>query len=276
VDKAKILADNIKFHNYIADNYDDLHSSEFFISSNQERLDKLICNFASMCKGERFLDVGCGTGHLSKIANRHFKMCVGVDISEAMLKKARSSINNLAFADILQLPFKEDSFDMIGCHSVLHHLSDPVLFVKIAYRLLRPGGILFTDYDLNALSPKYFPTIVRLRRTLFRVFPFSIIKGGLYKYYNYKKPDNQRAKKIEKIKKSDSELQRLWAQSNIQHSENKGFNPYELKSILSEAGFRQTNVFVYVYDGLRDRVSERKVNFLTSRIYPLIYTYSIK
>ena len=43
-------------------------------------------------------------------------------------------------ADICNLPFEDDEFDMILCNHVLEHIPDDITAMKEMYRLLKPGG----------------------------------------------------------------------------------------------------------------------------------------
>jgi SAM-dependent methyltransferase len=46
-------------------------------------------------------------------------------------------------ADASDLPFEDASFDAVICSELLEHVEDPLLVVREAYRVLKPGGILF-------------------------------------------------------------------------------------------------------------------------------------
>src|SRR5690606_3253578 len=85
--------------------------------------------------GQSLLDVGCGPGNLTiDLANRVAPgKVVGVDLSEVVLEDARrdaaaAQVTNVEFqvADAYELPFEDDSFDVVHAHQVLQHLSDPI------------------------------------------------------------------------------------------------------------------------------------------------------
>lgn len=67
------------------------------------------------------LDVGCGNGyfsyHLSKLCH-----VTGVDFSEKML--AMNPIRHKAVMDANSLRFADESFDVVFCHALLHHVDD--------------------------------------------------------------------------------------------------------------------------------------------------------
>lgn len=91
----------------------------------------------------RILEVGCGTGYwLTALAGRASTV-VGIDRSEEMLTRARSSGACLVRAKAEELPFLDAAFDRIICVNALHHFAERDRFFAEARRLLGPGGGLF-------------------------------------------------------------------------------------------------------------------------------------
>ncbi|MBX3020657.1 MAG: class I SAM-dependent methyltransferase [Bdellovibrionales bacterium] len=91
------------------------------------------------------LDLGCGDGcflsHWSKAYPQW--RCFGVDGSSAQLKKARERLPQSQFEQVnfaKPLPFGDASFDFVTSGEVIEHLLDPDLFLKEAFRVLKPGG----------------------------------------------------------------------------------------------------------------------------------------
>jgi SAM-dependent methyltransferase len=88
------------------------------------------------------LDAGCGTG--ANVA--HFAdlgAVTGVDIvAEALAYCRQRNITSLAQASVTDLPFANDSFDLIMSFDVLYHaqVGDDVAALHEFYRLLSPGG----------------------------------------------------------------------------------------------------------------------------------------
>jgi SAM-dependent methyltransferase len=97
-------------------------------------------------KPGRLLDLGCGTGRLcAHFAAKGFE-CVGVDLSDEMLAKART-VSNVTWlkANIVELhDLPEASFDNVAClFSTLGMIRTPEhrqAVVANAFRLLKPGG----------------------------------------------------------------------------------------------------------------------------------------
>src|SRR3989442_15462321 len=94
-------------------------------------------------RGERVLEVGCGTGSDLLQFAKHGAIATGVDITPAHLELARQRVGHLATiveGDGRHLPFPDASFDYVYSHGVLHHSDEPRKMVEEIYRVLRPGG----------------------------------------------------------------------------------------------------------------------------------------
>ena len=97
------------------------------------------------------LIAGCGTGQslaFAALGYEGYKM-LGVDLSLTSLAFARRKIDELGIenvrlmrADILRLGELEETFDVIECTGVLHHLSEPKAGWKSLCERLRPGGFM--------------------------------------------------------------------------------------------------------------------------------------
>ncbi len=100
--------------------------------------------FRQVTPATRCLDVGCGMGnsYAPELARRG-STYVGVDVSEEAVATARSAgLNAQTIADAAELPFADDSFDLVVCVEVLEHLFAPQEAAREIHRVLRPGGRL--------------------------------------------------------------------------------------------------------------------------------------
>lgn len=91
---------------------------------------KSILNFVKNENPENILEIGCGFGrNINYLINNGINpgSITGIDISESMIDSARSFLKNnkikLKVADVILLPFKENSFDFVLSYSVLMHIS---------------------------------------------------------------------------------------------------------------------------------------------------------
>lgn len=127
-----------------------------FEKENQMRIHKIVKDITKEIECDLFLDLGCGTGNVLRIACPYFKGCYGIDISKGMLNKAKVDDSfNLVIGDICKLPFKSETFDFVSAYAVLYYLSDPYEALSEANRVLKKGGILYLDHNKNYEHWKY-------------------------------------------------------------------------------------------------------------------------
>src|SRR5262249_12224499 len=91
--------------------------------------------------GERILDVGCGTGHLTAQIAQSGASVVGLDNSPEMLTAARAAYPGLEFvqADARQFTFAEP-FDAVFSNAALHWVREPQRVIRCIREALKPGG----------------------------------------------------------------------------------------------------------------------------------------
>jgi len=97
--------------------------------------------------GERILDIGCGTGHLtSQIATLGAKV-VGVDRSAEMIEQARKQYPALQFEvmDAREIAFAEP-FDAVFSNATMHWISEPERVIAGIAKVLRPRGRFVVEF----------------------------------------------------------------------------------------------------------------------------------
>ena len=100
----------------------------------------------SQYKSGRWLDAGCAKGFLLKIVSQHGWKPYGFDVSNYAVKEARKNCPN---ANLLvlnaedKLPFGDGFFEVITALELIEHLKAPENFLREAYRMLKPNGLLF-------------------------------------------------------------------------------------------------------------------------------------
>lgn len=101
---------------------------------------------------DTLLDVGCGTGPMIELLceeypERHY---TGLDLTPAMIEKAKEkNLANTEFidGDSENMPFEDESFDVIICANSFHHYPEPEKFFSEVHRVLKPGGsLVLRDY----------------------------------------------------------------------------------------------------------------------------------
>ncbi len=128
----------------IADRYDLLNR---LISLGQDDLwRRATLRRLGLRAGDRFLDLGGGTGALTREALR---MAPGIlpvtsDLTFEMLAVGKAQLAGLPIrwltADALQLPFPDDTFDALASGFLLRNVADLDAALREQYRVLKPGG----------------------------------------------------------------------------------------------------------------------------------------
>ncbi|MDJ0511687.1 MAG: class I SAM-dependent methyltransferase [Crocosphaera sp.] len=167
---------NISFNEWDAELYESKHS---FVSNLAVDLLELL----NPQIGEKILDLGCGTGHLTyKITTRGAKV-VGIDNAPTMIEEAHRCYPDIKFLvrDGVNIELKE-TFDAVFSNAALHWIKEPKKVIHNIWRVLKPGGRFVTEFGgkgnietiisgiyeaLDAagyssnkqLNPWYFPTV---------------------------------------------------------------------------------------------------------------------
>jgi SAM-dependent methyltransferase len=122
-----------------------------------------LVRFAGVQPVQKVLDVGCGTGVVAITAARYGAIATGLDLTPALLDKARQNAElagvSIEFreGDVEALPFKDAAFDVVL--SQFGHIFGPRPSVTISemLRVLRPGGrIAFATWPPELFMGKMF------------------------------------------------------------------------------------------------------------------------
>lgn len=139
-------------------------------------------NLPAKGNGIKVLDIGCGTGLVAKeLADRGYDV-TGLDIMpEALIFCKQRGIKNIIKGDILNLPFKEGSFDIVLCLDMLYHqkVNDDEKALKEAFRIIAPGGkIIVTSCANKYLSGRHDKAVHTRHRYGLREIVEKIRKCG--------------------------------------------------------------------------------------------------
>jgi len=105
---------------------------------------ELVMNLVRDAKPERILDFGCGSGWLSRLFTGEGYKATGIDTSGSLIRNAKKSSAGSTFflvGDCMNLPFKDEAFDMVVGVAILHHLQADKGLAE-CYRVLCSGGRL--------------------------------------------------------------------------------------------------------------------------------------
>ena len=124
-------------------------------------------DFEKLCikPGYRILDIGCGSGRHTCHAYRYDDvLAVGADLNFDDVIEAKKQLKLhdklgehgdghwvLSVADVKNLPFKDNYFDVVICAEVMEHIPEDRLAVREVIRVLKPGNTLVVSV------PRYFP-----------------------------------------------------------------------------------------------------------------------
>lgn len=100
------------------------------------------------------LDAGCGTGEMMEfLKENNFENFIGYDISFNMLVHAKKRAEKLVCADAENLPFADNSFDVIYARALLHHLFNVPKALSEIKRVLKPDGeVVFADTNKSFIN----------------------------------------------------------------------------------------------------------------------------
>jgi trans-aconitate 2-methyltransferase len=135
--------------------------------------------------GERILDLGCGTGHLTqKIADAGAQV-IGMDKAESMVEQARQNYPELQFlvADATNFTFDEP-FDAIFSNAVLHWIPAAEAVAACVWRALKPGGRFVAEFggkaNIRAVSTAVYAALQALGHPDLRLPPYYFPSIGEY------------------------------------------------------------------------------------------------
>jgi len=145
---------------------------QYFDEVEKHIIDKLLPK-----KGEWFIDLGCGFGRFKELYLNRYKNIVMLDFSQPLLNQAMTSINYRKFpnvyfvlADIYNLPFRDNSFDVSLMIRVFHHLQEPDLVIKQLHRILKYQGKVVFNFD----NKRNIREIVKYLRRKSEINPFKV------------------------------------------------------------------------------------------------------
>ena len=142
---------NVRYHDLAARGYDGKWGINFDEPGRRQVVAKLRKALGpGLPRFGHSLEIGAGTGYftLNLLRARLIGHATATDISQGMLEELEASAGRLglrvdtACCEAANLPFDDDSFDLVLGHAVLHHLPDLDAAFAEFRRVLRPGGAL--------------------------------------------------------------------------------------------------------------------------------------
>ncbi|MFQ6051057.1 MAG: class I SAM-dependent methyltransferase [Candidatus Hydrothermarchaeota archaeon] len=171
-----------KLFDGVAERYDLWYESP--IGSYALELEKeMILRFSEPKRGEKILDIGCGTGVFASSFAKLGLDVTCLDISEKMLNVAKTKrIKGIRFilGDVNRLPFEDETFDIVIAVTTLEFLEDPGKGIREMRRVLKKDGRIVLGI-LNKWS------LWTLERKIRSFFEESVFKSArFYSVYEVK------------------------------------------------------------------------------------------
>ena len=217
-----VLKANVEFHNENAAGYDEDPAIHHLLSeSGQSLIRECVKYCQENTDGQVWIDAGCGTGKVMSIAEK-FPVTIGFDVSESMASIAVSKGHCAFLGDAYHIPCPTSTVDVVTACALLHHLPKPEKFLAEAYRVLKPGGMLFTDFDPNN-RPSHSGKLLGLIRNLYsRITP-----------------------RQKSIHTANREVEEQSGIADYQLYFNNDFNGAFIQDALDKTGFRDVRVEYY-------------------------------
>ncbi len=201
--------------------YADGHTEKEYYESeskNRYKLEPYIPSFAKFFEGHNKdileIGVGMGTDH-SQWAKSKPRSLTGIDLTPRAVEHTQKRFtllglnSNLKVADAEQLPFNDNSFDLIYSWGVLHHTPNTPQAIKEIFRLLRPGGkariMIYHKYSLTGY-------MLWIRYGLLTARPFRSLKDI---YFNHLESPGTKAYSIDEARDMFSQFSKVSIKSQL-------------------------------------------------------------
>ncbi len=134
----------------------------------QKSASYVLLNLLKIKNEEDVLDLGCGTGHITRVIRKMTKgIVVGIDPSQGMIKEAIAKSRGMEIVyevkSAEEMDYYED-FDVIFCNSTLQWFNDPEKALRNCYKALKKGGRIGVQAPAKRVySPNFIKAISKVR-----------------------------------------------------------------------------------------------------------------
>ena len=144
---------NIHVHGFLA-NTGEYQKSPHFRPENRAKIRNVLVRLTENLQGRaatKAIDFGCGTGFMIDLMHDLFSEVHGVDITTDMMKHVDLSRGNVQLHECLaeSTPFPDDHFEFATAYSFMDHLFNYQDFLVEAFRVIKPGGMFYSDLNPN-------------------------------------------------------------------------------------------------------------------------------
>lgn len=124
-------------------------NAEKYVTSNSHAKGKDLPQLVEWLQPDKTsvaLDIATGGGHVAKALAPHVSQVFATDLTKDMLANTKKYLDqfseNISYviADAENLPFLDDTFDIVTCRIAPHHFPNPKKFIHEVARVLKPSG----------------------------------------------------------------------------------------------------------------------------------------
>lgn len=164
ISEQQVKKANKEFYDIVRSSYEtiDGRRSESLACYVTEQLKEISQNTGA----DSILDLGCGNGFVSKLVKPYFKQRYALDISPKILDAIDDLGLHKIAADFDLIPIDNDRLDCVAAFAVLHHCFSYEKMLSEVYRILKDGGVFYSDHDLDCLFFKRFRLLLKLYRKI--------------------------------------------------------------------------------------------------------------
>lgn len=138
---------NNSFYDELSDDWytKENHPIALLRAENQVRVPWIAQEIKNSC--QRVLDIGCGGGFLTNALALKGHEVFGIDLSSTSLEVAqrKDATQKVRYqvANAYDLPFENESFDVVCAMDILEHVENPQKVIEEASRVLKKNGMFF-------------------------------------------------------------------------------------------------------------------------------------
>jgi SAM-dependent methyltransferase len=108
------------------------------------KFNEVLISIEHFIKPGKILDVGCGNGNFLNCAMNRGWDTYGVDLNPASFEPC-SKFGKIFIGNISEAGLQDNFFDAIFSSSTFCYFTEPLVFLKETFRILRPGGVIFIE-----------------------------------------------------------------------------------------------------------------------------------